>query len=124
MRDPSPKTLGFVVDQFAKLKGIDRRCLQNWRQRFFQILCDKVDPVEYLIRYEGVDFASTGKVEEDLLSITAVHPMREEAVGGLLAKAGADWSVVRTLIDEGQLAETEYEGHTFYVRKLRGERSV
>ena len=88
--------------------------------RFFQILSDKVDPVEYLISYEGTNFTLTGKVEEDLLSITAVHPMREEAVGGVLAKAGADWSVVSALIDQGQLVETQYEGHTFYMRKLRG----
>jgi len=34
--------------------------------------------------YEGNAFASTGNVEEDLLSITAVHPMREEGVKKLL----------------------------------------
>lgn len=35
--------------------------------------------VEYLIGYEENAFAFTGNVEEDLLSITAVHPMREDA---------------------------------------------
>lgn len=34
---------------------------------------------EDLIGYEGNAFAFTGDVEEDLLSITAVHPMREDA---------------------------------------------
>jgi len=58
-----------------------------------------VDHVEYLIGYEGNAFAFTGDIEEDLLSITAVHPMREEAVNEFLARARADWSVVHQLID-------------------------
>ena len=62
----------------------------------FQAFSSKLGPnrVEYLIGYEGNAFAFTGKVEEDLLSITAVHPMRREAVNELLRKAGADWSVI------------------------------
>ena len=74
--------------------------------------------VEYLVGYEGNAFASTGKVEEDLLSITAVHPMREEAVLKFLEKADADWQVVEELIVENKLVELEYEGNTYYMRKL------
>ena len=44
----------------------------------------------YLIGYEGNAFAFAGNVEEDLLSISAVHPMREKAVSEFLARAGAD----------------------------------
>ena len=86
--------------------------------RAYQILNEKTDQVEYLIGYEGNAFAFTGNVEEDLLSITAVHPMREEAVSEFLARARADSSIVRTLINQGQLIETEYEGRKFYMRKL------
>jgi len=74
--------------------------------------------VEYLMGYEGNAFASTGNVEEDLLSITAVHPMREEAVEKLLEKADADWQVVEKLLGENKLVELEYEGNTYYMRKL------
>ncbi|BAA30078.1 radical SAM protein [Pyrococcus horikoshii] len=74
--------------------------------------------VEYLIGYEGNAFAFTGNVEEDLLSITAVHPMREEAVRELLRKAGASWDVVEKMIKEGKLIELEYNGKKFYMRKL------
>jgi hypothetical protein len=56
------------------------------------------------------------------LSITSVHPMREDAVRAFLARAGAAWPVVRSLIDQDQLVETEYDGHRFYVRKLRAGR--
>jgi wyosine [tRNA(Phe)-imidazoG37] synthetase (radical SAM superfamily) len=86
--------------------------------RAYQILSKSLDQVEYLIGYEGNAFASTGNVEGDLLSITAVHPMREDAVGHFLARAGADWEVVRRLIAQGQLVQTEYEGRQFYMRRL------
>jgi len=74
--------------------------------------------VEYLIGYEGNAFAFTGNVEEDLLSITSVHPMREDAVSEFLARAGADWSVVHRLIAQDQLVESKYDGLTFYMRRL------
>jgi wyosine [tRNA(Phe)-imidazoG37] synthetase (radical SAM superfamily) len=86
--------------------------------RAYQILSKRVDQVEYLIGYEGNAFAFTGNVEEDLLSITAVHPMREEAVSEFLARARADWPVVHKLIAQGQLMEMEYEGKRFCMRKL------
>ncbi|MDH5448364.1 MAG: radical SAM protein [Candidatus Bathyarchaeota archaeon] len=86
----------------------------------FQAFSSKLSPdrVEYLIGYEGNAFAFTGKVEEDLLSITAVHPMRIEAVKELLRKAGADWSVVEKLLRECKLMELDYEGNTYYMRRL------
>ena len=90
--------------------------------RACQIFNQRLDVVEYLIGYEGNAFAFTGNVEEDLLSITAVHPMREGAVDDFLTRAGADWPVVRGLIAQGRLVETEYEGNKFYVRKLHEER--
>jgi len=87
--------------------------------RAYQILNRKVDRVEYLIGYEGNAFALTGNVAEDLLSITAVHPMRAEAVDAFLARAEADRSIVDRLIAQDQLIETEYEGRKFYMRKLQ-----
>lgn len=84
----------------------------------YQILSEAVEHVEYLIGYEGNAFAFTGDVEDDLLSITAVHPMREDAVDEFLGKAGADWSAVHQLVADDLLVETEHGGHRFYVRKL------
>jgi hypothetical protein len=70
------------------------------------------------MRYEGNAFAFTGNVEEDLLSITSVHPMRESAVREYLKKAGADGSVVHQLIAQSKLVETEYAGQKFYLRNF------
>lgn len=86
--------------------------------RAYQIFNGKLGHVEYLIGYEGDAFAFTGRVEEDLLSITSVHPMREEGVRRLLSKAGSDWSTVERLIEGGKLIELEYRGNMFYMRRL------
>jgi len=87
--------------------------------RAYQILRGRIDQVEYLIGYEGNAFAFTGNVEEDLLSITSVHPMREDAVSEFLARAKADWPAVYRLVAQGQLIEMAYEGRKFYMRKLQ-----
>ncbi len=84
----------------------------------YQIISKQVDHTEYLIGYEGNAFASTGDIEEDLLSITAVHPMREDAVGELLERNNQDWDAVRRLVAQGRLVEAEHGGHRFYLRKL------
>ena len=85
----------------------------------YHLLSEKVHRVEYLIGYEGNAFASTGDAEQDLLSITAVHPMRQDAVSDYLARTGAKWDLIRRLVEKGELVETPYGGHAFYLRKLR-----
>ena len=84
----------------------------------YQILGKRLSNVEYLIGYEGNAFASSGNVEQDLLSITSVHPMREEAVRELLRKADAGWAVIEKLIEDGNLMQVEYQGKRFYMRRL------
>jgi wyosine [tRNA(Phe)-imidazoG37] synthetase (radical SAM superfamily) len=84
--------------------------------RAHQILGREVERVELLIGYEGNAFASTGNPAEDLLAITAVHPMQEQAVAQLLGRTAAGWAVVRELLDSGQLVQTEYAGKKFFLR--------
>ena len=88
----------------------------------FQVFSEKLgaNRVEYLIGYEGNAFAFTGNVEEDLLSIMAVHPMRKEAVEEFLKKACANWRVIEKLLEENKLIELEYERNKYYMRKLPG----
>jgi wyosine [tRNA(Phe)-imidazoG37] synthetase (radical SAM superfamily) len=90
----------------------------------FQVFSEKlgIDRVEYLIGYEGNAFAFTGNVEEDLLSIAAVHPMRKEAVRELLREAKTDWQIIKKLLREDRLVELEYEGNRYYMRKLQSRR--
>ncbi len=86
--------------------------------RAFQILADAVPHVELLIGYEGDAFASGGDPVTDLLSITAVHPMRASAVQDLLGRASTSWAVVEDLVAAGKLREVTYRGEVFYVRRL------
>jgi len=82
----------------------------------YQIFNRVLSKVECLIGYEGNAFTSTGNAEDDLLSITAVHPMREEAVTELLERLGTGWEIVHGLINNGSLVELEYQGKKFYAR--------
>ena len=84
--------------------------------RAYQILASRLPHVEYLIGYEGDAFAFTGDVRHDLLSITAVHPMRESAVKELLGRAKADWPLVEELIAKGMLKEVDYLDKRYFVR--------
>lgn len=83
-----------------------------------EIFRKRINHVEYLIGHEGNAFASTGDVMRDLLSITAVHPLREDALQALLKKNNADESIVSRLIDRGELIAADFEGHTFYLRRF------
>jgi len=87
--------------------------------RSYNLFKEKIKQVECLIGYEGNAFAFTGEVEEDILSITSVHPMREEALKDFLKRAKSDWSVVDQLIKQGKLVESKYEEHKFYIRKFK-----
>lgn len=92
--------------------------------RAYQILAENGNAVEYLIGYEGDAFACTGDIGKDILSITAVHPMREEAIRRMLSRAGASWDVVERLVAQGALAETTYNGHAFYLRRFSEARNA
>jgi len=91
---------------------------------YHEELSDQVGNVEYLLGYEGSDFSAAGDPRESLLSITAVHPMRTEAVEQLFATPGADWTVVENLLNDGSLCEAAYNGHKYYMRALRRNAST
>jgi wyosine [tRNA(Phe)-imidazoG37] synthetase (radical SAM superfamily) len=84
----------------------------------YQVFAERLGGVEYLIGYEGNAFACTGNVQEDLLSITSVHPMREEAVVEFLENAGTGWETIQHLVEKRDLVELEYQGKKFYMRRL------
>jgi len=85
----------------------------------YQIVSERVAHVEYLIGYEGSTFAPTGSAEQDLLDITAVHPMRQDAVLALLYRTGTDWDVVERLLGQEQLTRVSYDGQSFYLRRFQ-----
>ena len=85
---------------------------------YYQFLKGRGIKAELLTEYEGNAFAFTGDIEEELLSITSVHPMREDGVKNFLKKARADWSIIKKMIKEDKLVEVKYRDKKFYMRKL------
>lgn len=84
--------------------------------RAYQIFAATLPRVELLIGYEGNAFAATGDAVADLLSITAVHPLRADAVAALLARCGVTWDTVHDLVARGDLVAAEFNHYTFYLR--------
>jgi wyosine [tRNA(Phe)-imidazoG37] synthetase (radical SAM superfamily) len=83
------------------------------------LFCKYIAGVDVLVEYEGNTFVCAENIERELLAITAVHPLREDGVRELLARAEADWSVVDRLIRQGRLLRREFKGKTFYVKQRR-----
>jgi len=98
----------------GQVKPADEEAVNRAYQVFSGVLRD----VEYLIGYEGNAFASTGDLEMDLLSITAVHPMREDGVRALLRRDDSSWEAVERLIREEKLVELDYLNNRFYMRRI------
>lgn len=90
----------------------------------YQIFSTQIKHVEMITGHEGNAFAHTGDTAQDILSITAVHPMREDSVKEFLKKDGKSWEIVEKLIKEEQLLETEFNGYKFYVRKLADRQQI
>lgn len=95
----------------AGVRGPKEEVLNN----AYQTLAKRLPQVEYLISYEGDAVTYTGDIQQDLLSISAVHPLRKSAVQSLLDQAETDWQVVDQLVADGKLVKTEYQGECFYL---------
>ncbi len=84
----------------------------------YQIISASVSRVELLTGYEGNEFSSTGDVRNDILSITAVHPMRREAVSELLERSESGWEIVESMVLRGEISSSEFNGSIFYMRSF------
>jgi wyosine [tRNA(Phe)-imidazoG37] synthetase (radical SAM superfamily) len=84
----------------------------------WQIFSGNFDRVECLLGVETGSFGYSGDVEDDILGITAVHPMARDSIMELLEKANADWSVVEGLLADEKIVELTHNGGVFYFRKL------
>ncbi|MBN2862310.1 MAG: radical SAM protein [Bacteroidales bacterium] len=87
--------------------------------RAYHIFSQHIQKVELLTGYEGNTFSSTGSFREDILSITAVHPMREDAVRELLSKTNEEYSILTGLIEDNLIERLNYTGSTYYLRKFK-----
>ncbi len=113
-----PKTAYVSVPTRPPAEGWARGPGEGALARAYEIFRESLPRVELLTGYEGDAFASSGDAKRDLLSITAVHPMRESAVLSTLAKSGVGWEVVLELIQAGELVEVGHGSHRYYLRPV------
>jgi wyosine [tRNA(Phe)-imidazoG37] synthetase (radical SAM superfamily) len=78
---------------------------------------------ELLTGYEGNAFASSGNFEDDMLSITAVHPMRKDAMMELMSKSNATKADLNKLIEEGHLRRVDYNDQEYFLRKFKNDQN-
>ena len=93
---PTADTLGNAYEIFRQ-KGLQPECITGDEEDSF---------------YFADDFVN------DLLSISAVHPVREDVIMNLLGKRGLDMSVIKQMIDNKLICSYEYNGKRFYKRNL------
>lgn len=79
---------------------------------------------ELLTGYEGNAFASSGNFIDDILSITAVHPMRKDAVLELMAHANATEMDLEQLVNKGLIKRISFSGQDFYLRKFNNYKNI
>ena len=72
---------------------------------------------EFLTGFEGTDTGFTGNIYDDILNITAVHPLRQDSLIKLLRNNNADISVVKSHIKQRLIRSTVYNGNKYYLRQ-------
>jgi wyosine [tRNA(Phe)-imidazoG37] synthetase (radical SAM superfamily) len=77
---------------------------------------------ELLTGFEGTNAGATGNAVEDILNITAVHPLRNDTMDELLKQNKADNRIVDSLIEQGLLKGVEYHGQTYYLRSYQSNK--
>jgi wyosine [tRNA(Phe)-imidazoG37] synthetase (radical SAM superfamily) len=73
---------------------------------------------ELLTGYEGNAFAATGNFADDILSITAVHPMRMDAVVELMTKSSSAEFTLNQLIENELIEKVTFNNQEFFLRKF------
>ena len=84
----------------------------------YQIISGSVNRVELLTGYEGNAFSFSGNVRSDILNITAVHPMRQDAVCEILNKAGASWHLIENMLQNGEIIQSEFDGSIYFLKNF------
>ncbi len=82
----------------------------------WQIFTKNQIRTEFLTGYEGSDTGFTGNIYEDILNITAVHPLREDSLLKLLENDNADYNIVNALINQHLIKSILYEGKKYFIR--------
>jgi wyosine [tRNA(Phe)-imidazoG37] synthetase (radical SAM superfamily) len=82
--------------------------------RAFEIFMSRIPDVRALLHPGTAPWHAIGADAQQLLAMAAVHPLRQSELEDVLGAAGATWSTVDALLQEGRLEAVEYDGQRFY----------
>ncbi len=78
--------------------------------------------VSLLTGYEGSDFFTGENMEDEILSILAVHPMREDAMLKVLERSCNSVELLDRMVKNGKISKVMYGGRFFYILPPKTER--
>jgi len=87
--------------------------------KIFEIFSEFISKVELLINFEDNNFIPMDDIENEILKITSVHPLREDHLESFLDKGNTDWKIVQRMIKNKILKVVTYEGYNYYLRSLK-----
>ena len=84
-----------------------------------RILRQEHNFIQPLFENEQQGFLSTGDLRRNILEITAVHPIRENALRDMVFQSGDDWTIVEEMLREGSILQIQYSGEIFFRKNLK-----
>jgi hypothetical protein len=88
----------------------------------YGILAERLQRVELLADQPKGSPARTGGLVDDLLAITAVHPLNDTSVVQLAGGSPEGLKVAESLVARGLLASARFAGDRFFVRRFQRKR--
>jgi wyosine [tRNA(Phe)-imidazoG37] synthetase (radical SAM superfamily) len=117
----SSKTYLLVPSRPPSEGWVKRPDMENLK-KIYAVMGQKLGPaVELVGGDEGDNFFFTDDIVKDIMSITSVHPIREDVIDKLLGERRYSRDAIEDLVEQGVLEQFDYENKRFYVRKV-GER--
>jgi wyosine [tRNA(Phe)-imidazoG37] synthetase (radical SAM superfamily) len=88
----------------------------------YQIFLNSGLFTELLTGYEGNAFSSSGNFIDDILSITAVHPMRKDAVMQLMSGSNGTMDDLNRMILQNDLIKIAFNNEEYYLRRFHKDK--
>jgi wyosine [tRNA(Phe)-imidazoG37] synthetase (radical SAM superfamily) len=85
----------------------------------YNLFKEKNINTELLSGYSPIEFPAAKNVQEEILNIVAVHPMRERDVKNILDKTNKNWNIVENLLEKGEIKMVNFEKTKFFLRNFK-----
>lgn len=90
-------------------------------EEVLRVFSERMPVMDLLFEDEVGEFSSTGDLTEDILGITAVHPLREKALKEMIATAGGNWELIYDLLAAGEISCINYRDENYYLRQSKNK---